>query len=84
MPSNANPIMMRTLTNAITESRRGTSMDRESNALGKKSGEGSKEDIGVIFDSYFGVKGGKMMFAEFVSQFLFSKENRMEGGGVEV
>jgi len=79
MPSNASPIMMRTLTNAIAESRKGTSIDRESTATRGQAGEGGKEDISVIFDSYFGVKGGKMMFAEFVSQFLFSNEKKEEG-----
>ena len=78
MPSNANPIVMRTLTNAITESRRGMSTERESSALVGGAGDGKKADIKLIFDSYFGVKGGRVQFTAFVSQFLFSQENNKE------
>ncbi|GMH97452.1 hypothetical protein TrST_g12668 [Triparma strigata] len=86
LPSNANPLMLRTLTNAITESRRGGSKDhreqdersseRNSSNTNTVANTSSSEvpdaNIQVIFESYFGVKGGRMQFSEFVGQFLFS------------
>lgn len=65
---NINAEMTKTMTNAITDSRRGINK----NSSSAKSG-GRIDDTAAIFDSYFGVKGGKMQFSEFVGQFLFSK-----------
>ena len=68
----SNPLVMRTLTNAITESMRGASKDKDkSREAGDKKKTGDLA-IEAIFESYFGVKGGKMQFSEFVGQFLFA------------
>ncbi len=61
--------MMRTLSLAITESRRGSGASTGAN---KGGDPGLDEALNSFFDSYFGVKGGRMQFAEFVSRFLFA------------
>ena len=66
---------MRTLTNAITESRRGLSRDSKEDSKEGGDIKRNKGDVAIeaVFESYFGVKGGKMQFSEFVGQFLFAE-----------